>query len=349
VHHLKAGAAGVLQRWEVTMRLVPLSSAEDYDFAPDTFDVRGWEIRTALDREHVGKVEDVLIDETGRPRYLDVDLGMFKKHVLVPLAQARVDGRDDVIWVDGLAKDQFEHIPEYTRDPRVVSADYERRLGEIYNEVTLDTTATYRDVADADETPGVRRLARLGELSDYRVAKGDTDPRGWDVITGDGERIGKVSELLVDTTSMEARYLDADVDEKKLELERIDRHILVPLDAARLDRPKKNVVVDSLFMKDLGSVPIYGGLPLTSDTEQQIRSAYRAGMPRPVSDAPPRESAAERLDEGDARHVDRFYGARRARAETLNEGEATTLSNADQEVRIRLSGDDIIIEKRPRG
>ena len=331
------------------MRYVPVSKAEGYDFPRDTFDVRGWEVRTALDREQVGKVDDVLIDDGGRPHYLDVNLGLFKKHVLVPLSQARVDSRDDVVWVDGLARDQFEHVPEYTRDPRVVSSDYERRLGEVYRDETMRSTHPDETVDETTgEQGGVRRLARLADLQEFRVAKGDTDPRGWDVITGDGHRIGKVSELIVDRRTMEARYLDADVDEKKLELERVDRHILVPVDAARLDRGKKNVVVDGLFSKDLASVPVYSGLPLTSDTEQRIREAFRASPSRPVSDTGGvREESVERREE-DTRHIDRFYGSRRERPSAGPESETTTLSNDEQEVRIRLSGDDVIIEKRPR-
>lgn len=338
------------------MRLIPVSRAEGYDFPAETFDVRGWEVRTALDREKVGKVDDVLIDEGGRPRYLDVDLGLFKKHVLVPLGQARVDGRDDVIWVDGLARDQFEHIPEYTNDPRIISADYERRLGDVYREATLTHDSDRLDPITGDETAEVRRLARLSDLGEYRVAKGDTDPRGWDVVTGDGQHVGKVTELIVDTKNYEARYLDTDVDEKKLDLERVDRHILVPVDAARLDRAKKNVVLDSLFAKDVANVPLYSGLPLTSDTEQEIRAAYRA-EPRRVSTAEPiRDDAAvfRTTSADETRHVERFYGARRGRPSIergevdLSEGQSTTISSAEQEVRIRLSGDDIIIEKRPR-
>jgi hypothetical protein len=357
------------------MRFVPLSRAEGYDFPENTFDVRGWEVRTALDREKIGKVDDILVDDgSGRPRYLDVNLGLFKKHVLVPLSQARVDGNDDVVWVDGLAKDQFEYIPEYTRDPRVISPDYETRLGQVYHDATMTTTDGIDRVDDrAVEAGGVRRLARLSDLSDFRVAKGDTDPRGWDVITGDGHRIGKVTELIVDTNTMEARYMDTDVDERKLDLERVDRHILVPIDAARLDRGRKHVVVDGLFSKDLGAVPVYSGLPLTSDTEDQIRTAYRVG-PRRVTDTGDAraERVADRLDDGSP--LDRFYASRVRRREqvdaldrterigddervetlhsgeaaTLREGEEATLSTREQEVRIRLSGDDIIIEKRPR-
>jgi hypothetical protein len=131
----------------------------------------------------------------------------------------------------------------------------------------------------------------------------------------------------------------------------------VPVDAARLDRGKKNVVLDGIFAKDVGGVPVYSGLPLVSDTEEQIRAAYHSGSRRVAPSEPLRVDApapaAPVID--DTRYIDRFYGARRGQLQIeqdtldLREGESTTVSNGEQEVRIRLSGDDIIIEKRPLG
>jgi hypothetical protein len=343
---------------EDMMRFVPVSRQEGYNFPPNTFDVRGWQVKTALDREKVGKVDDILVDETGRPRFLDVDVGIFKKHVLVPLGQARVDARDDVVWIEGLRRDGLENIPEYTHDPRVVSSDYELRLNDMYHGTdALGAAAVGAAGAMAgrrsdrtdhrdEEYGGFRRLSRLTDLNDYRVAEGDPDPRGWDVITGDGHRIGNCIELIVDTQMMEATYIDTDIDEKKLNLEAVDRHILVPVEAARLDRAKRNIVVDGLFLKDVGSVPLYSGLPLTSDSEEQIQAAYQPG--RRMMDRGPEvrtESSGRRLDD-DARFLDQFYGARRG--SNLDGGDSTMLSNVDREVRIRLTGEDIIIERRPR-
>ena len=106
------------------------------------------------------------------------------------------------------------------------------------------------------------------------------------------------------------------------------KHILVPVDAARLDRGKKNVVVDGLFSKDLGSVPVYSGLPLSPDTEREIRDVYRAGPARTAGPGDVREAQNERRRDDDARHLDRFYGSRREPRTLVTEGESTTLSNA---------------------
>lgn len=56
-----------------------------------------------------------------------------------------------------------------------------------------------------------KRLAHL-EGSGYKVAEGDPDVRGWDVMDRDGGRIGEVDDLLVDTEALKVRYLEVRLD-----------------------------------------------------------------------------------------------------------------------------------------
>jgi len=56
------------------------------------------------------------------------------------------------------------------------------------------------------------RLARIEELSGFAVAEGEPDVRGWEVIARDGQRIGVVDDLLVDTEDPQARYLEVCLD-----------------------------------------------------------------------------------------------------------------------------------------
>lgn len=56
-----------------------------------------------------------------------------------------------------------------------------------------------------------KRLAHL-EGSGYKVAEGDPDVRGWDVMDRDGSRIGEVDDLLVDTEALKVRYLEVRLD-----------------------------------------------------------------------------------------------------------------------------------------
>jgi uncharacterized protein (TIGR02271 family) len=50
-------------------------------------------------------------------------------------------------------------------------------------------------------------LKPLSELPDYKVEPGDPDPRGWTVVTADGRSIGRVEDLVIDTSAMKVRQL----------------------------------------------------------------------------------------------------------------------------------------------
>lgn len=95
---------------------------------------------------------------------------------------------------------------------------------------------------------------RFADMDDYEVEDGEPDPRGWKVKAADGSEIGEVDDMIVDTRQMKVRYLDVEVDEDKLGLEHADRHLLVPVDQARLDEDDECVNVDRLDAAGLGSL-----------------------------------------------------------------------------------------------
>lgn len=71
-----------------------------------------------------------------------------------------------------------------------------------------DRTSTGKLDAALPSTP----LVPLGELPRYRIAAGDPDVRGWEVLGSDDRKIGEVDDLLVDTERLRARYLDVSLD-----------------------------------------------------------------------------------------------------------------------------------------
>lgn len=312
------------------MTLIPISRRKDVTFAPGTFDVRGWLVRTQLDDEKVGKVDDIIIDADGRPHYLDVDLRGFDRHVLVPMHRAHPAAEDEVVWIEGLAKDHVGAIPAYAHDVEALTPAYESRLAEAWDAAASGRIDPARPIDPT--TDGMHGYARLSAMEDYRVASADSDPRGWTVIAGDGRKIGEVKELIIETSTMSARYLDCDIDEKDLELEPIDRHVLIPVRRARLDADHKKVVVDGVFSSDLTRYPVYGGLPLADDFEHRLEAVYGPYDERTAD----RDTAARRP--AAAADGERREGTREVRVQ-----------QNEQEVLIRVTGDDVIIEKRPRG
>lgn len=69
-----------------------------------------------------------------------------------------------------------------------------------------------RHDSDTHDDAARSRVAALRNLPGYKVADEDPDVRGWEVVGGDGARIGTVNDLLVDTVAGKVRYLDIELD-----------------------------------------------------------------------------------------------------------------------------------------
>ncbi len=301
----------------------PISRIDDFEFPAGSWDVRGWTVRTTYDDRKAGQVDDMLLGADGQLRYLDVDLGFMKKHVLVPLDRARADREHEAVWVDGISKERLEEAPEYVMEPETLDESYERRLHTYFlgsspeplepapeGEDPQGARAAAREPEDASRAVELRRMTDMDK--DYTV--GGDDPRGWKVVTGDGATVGRVSELLVAPAEMKARFLDIAVDEKPLKLEPVDRHVLLPSERVRLDHSSRKVVVAGLLAHDFADYPQYGGLPLTQghahDIEGFFDRAGTAGAAEPRYDGLAR--APDESSQDAARH---FYGSAPGAAE----------------------------------
>jgi photosynthetic reaction center H subunit len=255
------------------MALHKISDREEGTRGTGAVSARGWDVRTRIDNEDVGKVKDVLIEDTGEARYLDVDLGIFRKRVLVPVERVTTDSAEEVVWVDGFNKDGFERIPEYDGDIAKLNADYRAGLLRDYSAAETSTTSAHRsttytgrdddaaeradDIRTASPT-GDSRLARVGELSDFEVAKHHPDVRGWDVVASDDRKIGDVKELVADTAAMKVRYLDIELDSDYRRSDEESR-VLVPIEHARLIKDDDVVRLDAVASHQARDIPTYRG------------------------------------------------------------------------------------------
>jgi photosynthetic reaction center H subunit len=266
------------------MALHKLSDREGSTRGTGALDARGWEVRTRVDSEDVGKVKDVLIEDSGEARYLDVDLGIFRKRVLVPFEQVTTDPTDEVVWVNDFNKDGFERIPDYDGDIARLNADYRAGLLRDYSTAasgaTAGRTGTGRTRHDRDDDVAERiedtrtaspagdsRLARVGEMSDYEVADHHPDIRGWDVVAADGRKIGDVKDLIADTAAMKVRYIDIELDS---DFRRSDdeSRVLVPIEHARLNEDDDVVRLDAVASDQARDIPAHRG---TFDREYEGR------------------------------------------------------------------------------
>lgn len=126
-----------------------------------------------------------------------------------------------------------------------------------------------------DTTTGVRNylLARLDEVDDVKIADGDPDPRGWDVLAAEGRKVGKVDSLIADLSAMKVRYLDVELDENALGLEE-ERHVLIPIGGASLHKTADAVCLSTLPSARLRMLPPYDHTTLTRAEEQFYRQRF---------------------------------------------------------------------------
>lgn len=121
-------------------------------------------------------------------------------------------------------------------------------------------------------------LHRLKDLDDYKIASDDPDVRGWNVISGDNEKIGKVDELIVDTKRMKVRYLVVDIVDKFLADFGDDHYMLIPIGAARLHEKDNDIIVSSITTDNFRNYPPYNSDDRVSrDHEHSIRRFYEGG------------------------------------------------------------------------
>ena len=147
-------------------------------------------------------------------------------------------------------------------------------------------------------------LRRLHDLSDFEVADGNPDVRGWAVRGGDGKKFGEVFELIVDVEALKVRYLDVELD-ADLGLNEHERHILLPIGVAALDEDGDNVFVTSLTADSVLHYPPFIEIQITREYEEAMLRTLQ--LPVVPAGAP--------FYEQDSYNEQRFYQRRR-----LNEG-----------------------------
>ena len=140
----------------------------------------------------------------------------------------------------------------------------------------MDRSTDVRRMDSTDAAAASGRLTHLGDLKEFKVADGDPDIRGWSVKTSDGVKLGKVADLLVDAAAMKARYMELSLDKGVLDIEE-DRHVLVPIGAARLVDDDEIVMVNRTA-GDLIAMPEYQRGTITVNDERVLYDRYGRGQ-----------------------------------------------------------------------
>lgn len=210
-------------------------------------------------------------------------------------------------------------------------------------------------------------LAPLSELSDYEVADDSTDVRGWKVTGNTGEDIGKVDDLIVDRSTMQARYLVVALeggDAGRSTVGMDPKHpVLVPVQRVRIHDGDKRVHFDSPGTA-LRSFERYQGKAIDRDYDERFGKAERPGKfdadtQRLTRSAEEVRIGKRKVSAGDVavrKHVETEHVKQpvtRTREEVTVErrpvsGDRTGKAEIrEDEVRIPVTEEEVIVEKRP--
>ncbi len=128
--------------------------------------------------------------------------------------------------------------------------------------------ANRRDVPELDGHGHVK-IKPLSMLPDFHVSAG-RDPRGKAVVGGDGEVVGRVTDMWVDVPENMVRYLSVDLNP-----EGTGKIRLVPMTMAKIKSDR--VVVRSLFAHNFAGVPVTKSANEVTLLEEDKITAYYAG------------------------------------------------------------------------
>jgi sporulation protein YlmC with PRC-barrel domain len=238
-----------------------------------TRDFVGWTVSDQRGTK-VGAVDDILIDRTGKVRFLSINPGLFKKRVLLPV--------DGVSWGEGTlvlsewTEEQVKSLPPYDPDIPLsapVLEELERAYPRFYG----------ARGASAPPTSLEAQIVPLSQAKGFRLSGGSPDVTGWHVFGGDGERVGTVAGMLVDPVANTVPYLAVRLADDLFHLTD-ERMVVVPVANVDLRERGNDVWVNGVAAADIARMPAYMGGALDPLIIQRVQEAF--AHPREFPSAP---------------------------------------------------------------
>lgn len=110
--------------------------------------------------------------------------------------------------------------------------------------------------------------------SDYEVADGQPDIRGWDVKDINGKTIGEVDDLIFDDQSLKVRYMVVDLDDNDFDLDD-DKNLLIPIGVGEIPEKDNVIIIPTVTATQLTALPDYDDdRGITSEDEYRIRNVF---------------------------------------------------------------------------
>jgi sporulation protein YlmC with PRC-barrel domain len=150
-------------------------------------------------------------------------------------------------------------------------------------------------------------IHRATNVADFRFTDTDPDVRGWEVIGTDGQRIGRVYDVMVDLAQYRIRYLDVITDRSATRDTLTEHHVLVPVGIALADEREDVIRIENVDTPTIQQLPAFSGDVVTREHEDELFNVLKAYEPNTTN---------IRREFYDHSYFDnsRFYSARRPRS-----------------------------------
>ena len=190
------------------------------------------------------------------------------------------------------------------------------------------------------------QLTPLSELSDHKVAADDSDVRGWTVIAADGQSIGTVTDLLIDTTRMKAEYLAVDTE--------AEGDVFVPAASATLNPERREVRVSD-YASERDSRHVTGGTDTVRGYAASSATDERSRLTRAEEEVRigKREVAAGEVvvaKHVESERVSQDVPVERERVRVERRPVSGEYASGDlgaDEIRVPIIQEELVVEKRP--
>lgn len=104
------------------------------------------------------------------------------------------------------------------------------------------------------------------DVEEFEVVAPMIDVRGWDVVLGDGSKLGTVDRFMLHVADKTLRYLAVTPVGRA-------GHLLVPVGVGTVDLKSKSVVLSEVLPEHVHALPTMGTGAVTRDFERQVFGA----------------------------------------------------------------------------
>jgi photosynthetic reaction center H subunit len=168
-------------------------------------------------------------------------------------------------------------VPNGNRDTRAIAA---RRLSVVPGSPSVPTgnplidgvgPAAYAERARVPDMTvhGQNKIVPMRVATDFKIAKGDPDPRGWNVVGTDGKVAGTVKDIWVDRPEAMIRYFEVALSNGSI--------VLTPMTMSKVHKGHRHIFVDAITAAQFADVPKLSSADQVTFYEEERVTAYYGG------------------------------------------------------------------------